>query len=82
MIDYFVGKLERFLCGCAYFRLFHAMNLCSLSLYLYCRCVKYSLPNIPDFETLFVQTQEFINSCNGEQVRYATDSCKYFVMKC
>merc|ERR1711976_181989 len=37
-------------------------------------CVKYSLPNIPDFETLFVQTQEFINSCNGEQVRYATDS--------
>jgi len=37
-------------------------------------CVKYSLMNIPDFETLFVQTQEFINSCNGEQVRYATDS--------
>lgn len=37
-------------------------------------CVKYSLPSIPDFETLFVQTQEFINSCNGEQVRYATDS--------
>lgn len=37
-------------------------------------CVKYNLPNIPDFETLFVQTQEFINSCNGEHVRYATDS--------
>lgn len=37
-------------------------------------CVKYNMPNIPDFETLFVQTQEFINSCNGEHVRYATDS--------
>ncbi|KAL5018335.1 hypothetical protein ScPMuIL_004057 [Solemya velum] len=37
-------------------------------------CVKYNLPNIPDFETLFVQTQEFILSCNGEHVRYATDS--------
>lgn len=37
-------------------------------------CVKYGLANIPDFETLFVQTQEFINTCNGEQVRYATDS--------
>ncbi|XP_013420972.1 COP9 signalosome complex subunit 3 [Lingula anatina] len=37
-------------------------------------CIKYNLPNIPDFETLFVQTQEFINMCNGEQVRYATDS--------
>ena len=34
------------------------------------------MPNIPDFETLFVQTQEFILSCNGEHVRYATDSCK------
>ncbi|WAQ96152.1 CSN3-like protein [Mya arenaria] len=29
-------------------------------------CVKYSMQNIPDFETLFVQTQEFILSCNGE----------------
>ncbi|XP_052818774.1 COP9 signalosome complex subunit 3-like [Mya arenaria] len=37
-------------------------------------CVKYSMQNIPDFETLFVQTQEFILSCNGEHVRYATDS--------
>ncbi|XP_053382460.1 COP9 signalosome complex subunit 3-like [Mercenaria mercenaria] len=32
------------------------------------------MPNVPDFETLFVQTQEFILSCNGEHVRYATDS--------
>ncbi|XP_021364564.1 COP9 signalosome complex subunit 3-like, partial [Mizuhopecten yessoensis] len=37
-------------------------------------CVKYNMANIPDFETLFVQTQEFITSCNGEHVRYATDS--------
>ncbi|XP_064609422.1 COP9 signalosome complex subunit 3-like [Liolophura sinensis] len=36
-------------------------------------CVKYNLPNIPDFETLFAQTQEFILTCNGEHVRYATD---------
>lgn len=46
---------------------------------LFFRCVKYNLPNIPDFETLFVQTQEFILSCNGEHVRYATDSCEYRV---
>ena len=37
-------------------------------------CVKYSLPAIPDFEALFIQTQDFLLSCNGEQVRYATDS--------
>ncbi|XP_074649374.1 COP9 signalosome complex subunit 3-like [Tubulanus polymorphus] len=35
--------------------------------------VKLSNP-ISDFETLFVQIQEFINSCNGEQCRYAVDS--------
>ena len=48
----------------------------------FCRCVKFTLPTIPDFETLFVQTQEFISSCNGEQVRYATDSCKYHSENC
>ncbi|XP_046362327.1 COP9 signalosome complex subunit 3-like isoform X1 [Haliotis rufescens] len=37
-------------------------------------CVKYNLPNIPDFEALYGLTQEFITTCNGEQVRYATDS--------
>jgi len=37
-------------------------------------CVKYNLSTIADVETLLVQTQEFINQCNGEQVRYATDS--------
>ncbi|KAK7498299.1 hypothetical protein BaRGS_00010559 [Batillaria attramentaria] len=36
--------------------------------------IKYSVPNITDFETLFVQTQEFVTSCNGEQVRYAPDN--------
>ncbi|XP_014676248.1 PREDICTED: COP9 signalosome complex subunit 3-like [Priapulus caudatus] len=36
--------------------------------------VKYELQNIPDFEGLFALTQEFILGCNGEQVRFATDS--------
>lgn len=43
----------------------------------HCRCVKYNLSNIPDFETLYVQTQEFIFNCNGEHVRNATSNCKY-----
>ncbi|XP_050394557.1 COP9 signalosome complex subunit 3 [Patella vulgata] len=37
-------------------------------------CVKFNMPNIHDFEMLFHQTQEFIYMCNGEQVRYATES--------
>ncbi|XP_064623892.1 COP9 signalosome complex subunit 3-like [Lineus longissimus] len=37
-------------------------------------CVKNASSNITDFETLFVQTQEFFNMCNGEHVRYAVDS--------
>ncbi|RXM32818.1 COP9 signalosome complex subunit 3 [Acipenser ruthenus] len=37
--------------------------------------VKFSMPNIPDFETLFSQVQLFISTCNGEHVRYATDTC-------
>ncbi|MGH0128011.1 UNVERIFIED_CONTAM: hypothetical protein FKN15_062418 [Acipenser sinensis] len=36
--------------------------------------VKFSMPNIPDFETLFSQVQLFISTCNGEHVRYATDT--------
>uniref|UniRef100_A0A8D3C9G1 COP9 signalosome subunit 3 n=1 Tax=Scophthalmus maximus TaxID=52904 RepID=A0A8D3C9G1_SCOMX len=39
--------------------------------------VKFSMPNIPDFETLFSQVQLFISTCNGEHIRYATDTCKY-----
>uniref|UniRef100_A0A7N6A203 COP9 signalosome complex subunit 3 N-terminal helical repeats domain-containing protein n=1 Tax=Anabas testudineus TaxID=64144 RepID=A0A7N6A203_ANATE len=37
--------------------------------------VKFSMPNIPDFETLFSQVQLFISTCNGEHIRYATDTC-------
>uniref|UniRef100_A0A4W3HQN0 COP9 signalosome complex subunit 3 n=2 Tax=Callorhinchus milii TaxID=7868 RepID=A0A4W3HQN0_CALMI len=39
--------------------------------------VKFSMPSIPDFETLFSQVQLFISTCNGEHIRYATDTCKY-----
>ncbi|MFT7797979.1 COP9 signalosome complex subunit 3 [Arapaima gigas] len=35
--------------------------------------VKFSIPNIPDFETLFSQVQLFISTCNEEHMRYATD---------
>ncbi|KAH9502501.1 COP9 signalosome complex subunit 3 [Bulinus truncatus] len=37
-------------------------------------CVKYSLSNIPDLETILLQTTEFLAKCNGEHVRYATDN--------
>uniref|UniRef100_A0A7N8YC38 COP9 signalosome complex subunit 3 n=1 Tax=Mastacembelus armatus TaxID=205130 RepID=A0A7N8YC38_9TELE len=43
--------------------------------------VKFSMPNIPDFETLFSQVQLFISTCNGEHIRYATDTCKSFLTK-
>ncbi|XP_025083044.1 COP9 signalosome complex subunit 3-like [Pomacea canaliculata] len=36
--------------------------------------MKLNQQSIPDFETLFVQIQEFITSCNGEQARYALES--------
>jgi COP9 signalosome complex subunit 3 len=43
-------------------------------------CVKFSLPApsaTPDHhELLFAQVQEFITGCNGEQVRFAPDTCK------
>ncbi|XP_071815337.1 COP9 signalosome complex subunit 3-like [Apostichopus japonicus] len=40
---------------------------------------KYSAPASAglDFETLFSQTQLFFTTCNGEQVRFATDSYAY-----
>ncbi|GAB6020437.1 hypothetical protein CHUAL_003130 [Chamberlinius hualienensis] len=45
--------------------------------------VKFSLPNITDYEALHAQFQEFITGCNGEQVRLATDTyaklCHLFV---
>lgn len=34
------------------------------------------MPSVPDFETLFSQVQLFISTCNGEHIRYATDTCK------
>nr|XP_033770168.1 COP9 signalosome complex subunit 3 isoform X4 [Geotrypetes seraphini] len=36
--------------------------------------VKFSMSSIPDFETLFSQAQLFISTCNGEHIRYATDT--------
>lgn len=36
-------------------------------------CVKLSYPNNAVFDALFSQVQEFITSCNGEQVRFAPD---------
>ncbi|MEQ2162158.1 COP9 signalosome complex subunit 3, partial [Goodea atripinnis] len=44
--------------------------------------VKFSMPNIPDFETLFSQVQLFISTCNGEHIRYATDTCKSSLSSC
>lgn len=51
--------------------------LCAKLFFLSCvRFVKFSMPSIPDFETLFSQVQLFISTCNGEHIRYATDTCK------
>lgn len=37
-------------------------------------------PTAPDYqEILFAQVQEFILGCSAEQVRFATDTCKYSV---
>ncbi|RXN25992.1 COP9 signalosome complex subunit 3 [Labeo rohita] len=44
--------------------------------------VKFSMPNIPDFETLFSQVQLFISTCNGEHIRYATDTCTKTLQSC
>lgn len=46
-------------------------------------CVKFSLPNpngannVDAYKPLFNQVQEFIIGCNGEQVRFASDICKF-----
>uniref|UniRef100_A0A2K6LGP1 COP9 signalosome subunit 3 n=2 Tax=Cercopithecidae TaxID=9527 RepID=A0A2K6LGP1_RHIBE len=39
--------------------------------------VKFSMPSVPDFETLFSQVQLFISTCNGEHIRYATDTLQW-----
>ncbi|XP_063494568.1 LOW QUALITY PROTEIN: COP9 signalosome complex subunit 3-like [Symphalangus syndactylus] len=36
--------------------------------------VKFSMPSVPDLETLFSQVRLFISTCNGEHIRYATDT--------
>lgn len=38
------------------------------------------MPSVPDFETLFSQVQLFISTCNGEHIRYATDTCKLIIL--
>lgn len=43
-------------------------------------CAKFSNFNTDptvDFEPLYDQIQEFILGCNGEQVRFATELCKF-----
>lgn len=38
---------------------------------------KFSLPpSLSNQDLLFTQMQEFINGCNGEQVRFAPEICK------
>lgn len=43
-------------------------------------CAKFSLPPpaSPAQDNRLTQAQEFINGCNGEQVRLASDSCNIF----
>ncbi|CAL1273800.1 unnamed protein product [Larinioides sclopetarius] len=47
-------------------------------------CVKLSLPVVTDFDVQFFRVQEFITSCNGEQIRFAPDMfarlCQLFTM--
>lgn len=54
-------------------------------------CVKLTLPPppppassptpAPDYqEILFAQVQEFILGCNGDQVRYAPDTCQFKII--
>lgn len=56
--------------------------VCILCFVFLCRFVKFSMPSVPDFETLFSQVQLFISTCNGEHIRYATDTCKWLPPSC
>lgn len=38
-------------------------------------CTKFSVPATSQ-DNRFTQAQEFILNCNGEQIRYAPDTCK------
>lgn len=46
-------------------------------------CAKFSFfnsggSNIDAFNPLLIQVEEFISNCNGEQVRFAPELCKFF----
>lgn len=38
-------------------------------------CAKFSVPAVTAQDNRFTQAQEFILGCNGEQIRYAPDTC-------
>ena len=42
----------------------------------HCRVVKLGGAHIQDFETLYVQVQEFMSSCNEHMIKYAPETCK------
>jgi len=48
-----------------------------LAVVVFVRLAKYSTSPATEFENLYTQTQEFINTCNGEHVRCATDMCEF-----
>lgn len=39
-------------------------------------CTKFSVPAATTQDNRFTQAQDFILNCNGEQIRYAPDTCK------
>lgn len=68
-------------CNFLFFRFKSCIKIFLFFLLFCSRFVKFSMPNIPDFETLFSQVQLFISTCNGEHIRYATDTCKSSLTK-
>ena len=51
----------------------HYSDTCHLT---FVSLAKYSASTGSDFEALYIQTLEFITTCNGEHVRCATDMCE------
>ena len=41
------------------------------------RVAKYAVLGAGDIKPLFVKTRDFLTTCDGEQIRYAKDTCKY-----
>lgn len=39
-------------------------------------CAKFSAPTTSTLDNRYTQVQEFILGCNGEQIRFAPDTCK------